>query len=521
MLEQVIDEKPRPLAFFSRTLRKPERRYSTFDRELLAIYLAIRHFKHYIEGAVDVTVRTDHQPIVSALVKNSDAWTARQQRHLSAISELGCKVEYIPGASNPVADALSRIEIDAATVGIDYEAMAAAQLVDPEVQAYRTAVTNLKWADVPFASTHLLCDVSTGRPRPLVPREFQRQIFDAIHNLAHPSIRSTVKLVTQKFVWHGINRDVRSWARSCFGCQTAKVNRHTESGIGKFPPPKRRFGDIHVDIVGPLPPSNGYSYLFTLVERTTRWPEAIPMRDATACSAAEALVVSWVSRFGVPDNITSDRGAAFVSELWTALSKLMGSRVHRTTAYNPACNGLVERSHRTLKASLTSRCAGGDWYFHLPWVLLGLRTSPKEGLRVSPAEMVYGEALAVPGEFFPPGDPDIREELNNARKKAGDLQPFRPTKTTQRSTYVHKDLHESEFVFLRNDAHRPPLTPSYRGPFLVLKRRNKAFQLDLSGKLDWVSIDRLKPAYLEATDLCLRQTRSGRIIRPPNFFQAS
>ena len=401
VLEQIVDGKPRQLAFFSRKLRHPERKYSTFDRELLAIYLAIRHFKYYVDGAGDLRVRTDHRPIVSALVKSSDAWSSRQQRHLSAIAELGCTVEYISGSSNPVADALSRIEIDAVVAGIDYAAMAAAQKVDPEVKAFRTAITGLVWSDVPFGSISILCDVSTGRPRPLVPVEFRQQVFDIIHSLAHPSIRSTVKLVSQKFVWHGMNRDIRSWTRSCLGCQRAKVSHHTESGIGEFPQPKRRFGDIHVDFVGPLPPSNGYPYLFTLVERTTKWPEAVPMRSATADSAAEALIKSWVTRFGVPDTITSDRGAAFVSDLWTALAKLMGARVHRTTAYNPACNGLVERSHRTMKAALTSRCACGDWHFHLPWVMLGLRTCPKEGLLVSPAEMVFGETLAVPGEFFP------------------------------------------------------------------------------------------------------------------------
>lgn len=53
VLEQVVDGESRPLAFISRKLRRPERKYSIFDRELLAIYLAIRHFKHYVDGAGD------------------------------------------------------------------------------------------------------------------------------------------------------------------------------------------------------------------------------------------------------------------------------------------------------------------------------------------------------------------------------------------------------------------------------------------------------------------------------------
>ena len=99
-----------PLAFFSRKLRDPELKYSKFDRELLAVYLAIRHFKHILDGAY-FQIRTDHRPLVHALVKSSDAWSARQQCHLSAIAEMNCSIEYVKGEANPVADALSRVDI--------------------------------------------------------------------------------------------------------------------------------------------------------------------------------------------------------------------------------------------------------------------------------------------------------------------------------------------------------------------------------------------------------------------------
>ena len=101
------------------------------------------------------------------------------------------------------------------------------------------------------------------------------------------------------------------------------------------------------------------------------------------------------------------------------------------------------------------------------------------------------------------------------------MRPFRPTRINKRSVYVNKDLFETKFVFVRNDAHRPPLTPSYRGPYLALRRQGKVFQLDLSGRKDWVTVDRLKPAYVDATDVGLHQTLSGRIVHPPAFFQAS
>ena len=75
VLETVVDNTPHPLAFYSRTLDNAERNYSTFDRELLAVHQAIRHFRHMIEGTQFI-IQTDHRPLVTALTKSSDAWSA-------------------------------------------------------------------------------------------------------------------------------------------------------------------------------------------------------------------------------------------------------------------------------------------------------------------------------------------------------------------------------------------------------------------------------------------------------------
>ena len=496
VLEQVVDTVNQPLSFFSKKLQKSETKYSTFDRELLAVYLAIRHFKYYLDGT-RFTIRTDHQPLVHAIVKSNDAWCARQQRHLSAIAEMNCVVEYIPGNRNPVADALSRVEISSIQIGIDYSKMASAQTDDRDISELRHSSYNLKLENVSFGGVTILCDVSTGRPRPLVPEEFKRQVFDNIHGMSHPSIRSTVKLITSKFVWKNMNKDIRLWSRMCLDCQRSKVSRHTQSGIGQFPQPRRRFGHIHVDTVGPLPPSNGYRYLFTITDRSTRWPEAIPIEEANAVSCAAALLHVWVARFGVPDIITSDRGSVFLSELWTELAGLMGTRLNRTTAYNPEANGMVERLHRTLKQALMSRCKSHDWFYHLPWVMLGLRTTPKEGLDVSCAEMVYGEPLVVPGEFFP-CDLNEQRNLNRLHRQLDQFKPFQQTKSNKRSQYIPKTLYDSPFVFIRNDGHRPPLTHPYRGPFKVIERKQKAFKIKMGNRTDWESVDRVKPAYLDS-----------------------
>jgi len=74
-----------------------------------------------------------------------------------------------------------------------------------------------------------------------------------------------------------------------------------------FTVPHRRFDHIHVDIVGPLPTSRGCSYLLTMVDRFTRWPEAIPLAETSALTCARALIAHWIARFDVPAHLSSDR----------------------------------------------------------------------------------------------------------------------------------------------------------------------------------------------------------------------
>ena len=125
--------------------------------------------------------------------KLSDPWTSRQQRHLAYISEFTTNIRHVHGKQNQVADALSRATIDFVQEGVDYEAMATSQKEDYEVQAYRTALSSLQLEGAPFGSkgNTILCDTSTGQPRPVVPAGWRSRIFDIFHGLSHPSIRTT------------------------------------------------------------------------------------------------------------------------------------------------------------------------------------------------------------------------------------------------------------------------------------------------------------------------------------------
>ena len=348
--------------------------------------------------------------------------------------------------------------------------MTVAQRADASITAAPTATTGLVIQDIPLDNygNSISCDISTGRPRTLVPDTWQRTVFDAVHDLSHPSIRATKQLVAAKFVWPGLRKQVGIWAKTCLRCQAAKVHRHTTAPVDQFVPATRRFDHIQVDIVGPLPPSQNYRYLLTVVDRFTRWPEAIPLVDAQTTTCAKALALHWIARLGVPAELTSDRGSQFTSELWATLSQLNGTRRHRTTAYHPQSNGIVERFHRHLKSALMARLTGPDWIDELPWVLLGIRTS--EDLGCSSAEMVYGAPLTVPGDFLPRGQDtdDVAHFLPRLRETVRKLAPRPLVPHGTKPSSVPTALADSRFVFVRRDSHRPPPTPPYEGPYKVL-----------------------------------------------------
>ncbi|XP_066976878.1 uncharacterized protein [Macrobrachium rosenbergii] len=237
------------------------------------------------------------------------------------------------------------------------------------------------------------------------------------------------------------------------------------------------------------------------------------MVEASTSACEETLLSSWISCFRVPGDITTDRGPAFLLELWVSLACLVGTTLHSTTAYNPAANGMVERTHRSLKAALMARCTDENWKVQLPWVLLGLRTAPRANGNESPTEKVYGETLAVPGEFFPTEVDDPDTPLPRLREIAKRFAPCQKTFTDRTRNFRSEGLNTCTHVFMRNDAHHPPLTRPYGGLYRVISRTSKAYLFNIHGREDWISVDRLKPAYL--MDIGTREETGRRPGIPP------
>jgi len=248
VIEQRNKEGTQPLAFLSKKLKEAQKKYSPYDRELLAIYIAIKHFRHMLEGRC-FTIYTDHKPLVYAFNKNQLQTSPRQTRHLEFIGQFSTDIRYITGKTNVVADTLSRIE--GINEAIDMEHLAKEQEQDKELQRIlqdTQPVLKLKKIPIPGTKTEIYCDIKTKIPRPYVTQPYRRQAFTSLHGLAHPRVKATVKLVTERYLWPNIQNDCRRWAQACIPCQRAKISKHNKTPIGNFIAPTKKFEHIHTDL---------------------------------------------------------------------------------------------------------------------------------------------------------------------------------------------------------------------------------------------------------------------------------
>ena len=368
--------------------------------------------------------------------------------------------------------------------------------------------TSLKLVEqnLPDSGLTLLIDVCKKAPRVVVPSALHKHVFDAVHSISHPGIRASRKLIGQRFVWKGMNKDIANLAKACISCQQAKIHRHNTPPLQSFLQPDSRFSPIHCDLVGSLPESSGRAYLLTVIDRFTRHLECIPLgyplREITAKACADAFLLNWVARFGCPQLMTCDRGTQFTSHLWEELCAFLGCKLVHTTAFHPETNGFLERQHRTLKAALKTQNNPCDWHSNLGLVLLGLRSTPKADIDVSSAELKLGTTLRLPGQFFEEPVAQIHSDYCTQLIKFISTIRAPPTQhhDTPRS-HVEEVLQAFTHVFMKHDGAKSTFDRPYCEPFKILHKHDKYFTLDPGTRMDNVSIHRLKAAHLLEHDI--------------------
>jgi cleavage and polyadenylation specificity factor subunit 1 len=199
VLQLQVEDVWQPLAFFSKKLNPAQQKYSAYDRELLAIYEAVKFFRHMLE-ARHFTIVTHYKPLIFAFHQKKDKFSPRPFNHLDFISPFTTDIRHISDRDNIVAVALSRVE--AITAPVTYDALAAAQENDDELRTRLVSTTALHLENVPIPGTsvELYCDISSGKACPYIPSSLRHQIFNSLHSLSHPGVKAAAMLVSQRFV---------------------------------------------------------------------------------------------------------------------------------------------------------------------------------------------------------------------------------------------------------------------------------------------------------------------------------
>ncbi|GFV60210.1 transposon Ty3-G Gag-Pol polyprotein [Trichonephila clavipes] len=241
---------------------------------------------------------------------------------------------------------------------------------------------------------------------------------------------------------------IKQWVRCCESCQKLKIQRHTKTPLVSFSLHDARFTQIHIDIAGPLPPSESHHYLLTIIDRFSRDAEAIPIPNKQAKTICHAIFDTWISCFGCPYVITSDQGIQMRSSMYAEFTRMLGTEKINTTYY-PISNGIMERFHRNLKSAINAH-ENDTWSEIVPIILLGIRTAVKEDLRSSCAEIVYDTSLRLPSDMIDVSNIPFCGN-NFITSLCNRMQQLNPVATSTHCTdrfYIHPSLQSSSHIFL-------------------------------------------------------------------------
>lgn len=360
-----------------------------------------------------------------------------------------------------------------------------------------------------------------------VPSSQRLNVLKIAHDTVfggHLGVRKTAQKVKSQFYWPGIDKSTKLYGRSCDKCQKFEPKGRTpRAHLGTMPIIDQPFRKIAVDLVGPLKPmtDSGHQYILTIIDYATRYPEAIALKKIDTETVAEALLEVY-SRVGIPEEVLSDLGSQFVSDVMTEVSRLLSIRRLTTTPYHAMCNGLVEKFNGTLKSMLKKLCAERpkDWQRFLSPLLFAYREAPHASCGFSPFEMMYGwpvrGLLEAVRELWSDStdDPDTRTsyqyvlDLRDRLSKTCDFvkQNLKAAQAKYKMYYDRKartrtlKVGESVLLLLPTDSSK--LLMSWKGPFKVLKKIGELdYKIDMNGRTQTFHINMMKKYVARTPDV--------------------
>eukprot|EP00731_Ephydatia_muelleri_P027663 Em0019g536a len=430
VLSQVDDSgAERVICYASRSLSRQEQRYCVTRRELLAVVEFTQHFRHYLLGRKFI-LRTDHGSLV--WLRNFKEPEGQLARWLECLEEYNFTVVHRKGSQHNNADALSRLPCR--QCGRDSHTTENSDVTLPEVmgvvtsspfQTYSTEeMRKLQMEDTIIGP--VFAAVKSGR-RPLadqmtklqlvLPYSLHCEVLKELHEGAvggHLGESKMLGRLKERFYWPSCSEAVSDWCKSCIKCATRKTT---------VPKPRAGLQTIRagypmqivcVDIMGPLPETErGSKYVLVVADYYTKWVEVYGIPNQEATTVAVKLVDEMFCRFSPPEQLHSDQGCQFESQLIKEICNLLHIRKSHTTPYRPQGNGMVERFNRTLLDMLATVVGDhpSDWEMYIRKLCFAYNTSTHSSTGFTPFYLMFGRQASIPVDLMFPFNLGPEKEL--------------------------------------------------------------------------------------------------------------
>jgi len=364
-----------------------------------------------------------------------------------------------------------------------------------------------------------------------VPPSLRKESIRLCHDTqtaGHFYFWKTLNKLKKYFTWGGMSKDVHVYCQACHICATRKNAGRTPRAHMKRYDVGFPMEEVAIDLMGPFPESEaGNKYVLVIVDSFSKWMEAYPLPNIEAKTVAERFVLEFVSRFGVPYQIKTDRGRQFECELFKELCVLLEVNRKTSTPFHPQGNSRVERMVKVVGNLIAAFCQDyKQWDRHLPLLTLAYRCTIHEVTGFTPNFVMIGREVVLPLDVMMGVIPEeekrgvpqyVQEvqrrlttcftEVRNHLKAYGERQRKYYNLSTNEKSFKPGDL-----VYLREKTRKiqvsPKLMPKWRGPYMVVKAFGTVFEILTGPKVSKLyHHDLLKACHLEQIPPWIKRAR--------------
>ena len=385
-----------------------QRKYSTTERECLAVITAIEKFRQYIEGT-KFKVVTDHASLL--WLKNLKDPTGRLCRWALRLQPYDFEFIHRKGTQMVVADALSRavevIDVSKFPNSNDkwYNSLLHEVSTNPQSHTSYRIERELLYKNLCRKRNVL---GSGSKCKIVVPENQRISVIDQCHSpplCGHCGFHKTLERVQRDYYWPKLNSQVRDFVRNCEICKAIKpVNHIRKAPMGNFREALRPWHIVYLDFVGPLPRSKaGNAHILTVVDSFSKFVHAHPLREATSKQLIKFLRANIFLIFGVPEIIVSDNGSQFISTEFQNFLKEYCVKFWPVSRYHPQANA-AEAANKTLEISIRAYVKDNhdhrDWDKHLSEIACAMNSSVHTSTKFSPYFINFGQDMFTSGKEY-------------------------------------------------------------------------------------------------------------------------